>query len=66
MKLLSMRIDDYLLDIIKHEARVHKSTLVEIIRAALMNYFINKKDIQDIQLAETRLNEQDLPLSGNF
>jgi hypothetical protein len=61
-----MRIDDYLLDVIKHEAKLKKSTLVEIIRAALMNYFINKKDIQDLQIAETRLNEQDLPLTGNF
>ncbi|HLD46079.1 MAG TPA: hypothetical protein VJC18_11655 [bacterium] len=66
MKLLSIRIDDFLLNTIQQEARNQKSTLVEVIRAALMNYFINKKDIQDVQLAESRLNEDDLPFSENF
>lgn len=44
MKLLSMRIDDFLLD--------------------LVNFFIHREDIQDIQLAESRLHEKDLPFEG--
>lgn len=66
MKLLSLRLDNFLLRLIAREARLNKSTRVEIIRAAIMNYFLNKKDIQDIQLAESRLAEKDLPFDEHF
>lgn len=66
MKLLSLRIDNYLLDLVNKEAQKKGSTKVEIIRAALMNYFINKEDIQDIQLAESRLCEDEKDFLDNF
>ncbi len=66
MKLLSVRLDHFLLRLIDQEARRNKSTKVEIIRAAIMSYFLNKKDIQDLQLAESRLAEKDLPFEKHF
>lgn len=66
MKLLSLRLDNFLLRLITQEARRNKSTKVEIIRAAIMNYFLNKKDIQDIQMAESRRTEDDLPFDEHF
>lgn len=64
MKLLSIRVDDFLLDLVQREALKKKSTRVEVIRAALMNFFIHREDIQDIQLAESRLHEKDIPFTG--
>ncbi|MBF0105103.1 MAG: ribbon-helix-helix protein, CopG family [Deltaproteobacteria bacterium] len=66
MKLLSIRVDDYLLNLIDKEAKSKKSTKVEIIRAAIINYFISKKDIQDIQLAESRLDEENSDFNDSF
>ena len=66
MKLLSLRLDDFLVELIEREAKKRRSTKVEIIRAALMNYFINLKDTQDIVLAESRLDEEDLPFEEVF
>lgn len=66
MKLLSVRLDDFLLRLIDHEARRNRSTKVEIIRAAIMKYFLSKKDLQDIQLAAARRKERDLPIEGHF
>ena len=66
MKLLSLRLDDFLVELIEREAKKKRSTKVEIIRAALMNYFMNLKDTQDIALAESRLDEDDLPFYEAF
>ncbi len=66
MKLLSLRLDDFLVELIEREAKKRRSTKVEIIRAALMNYFMNLKDTQDIALAESRLDEEDLPFDEAF
>ncbi len=66
MKLLSLRLDDFLVELIEREAKKRHSTKVEIMRAALMNYFINLKDTQDILLAESRLDEEDLPFEEAF
>jgi predicted transcriptional regulator len=66
MKLLSLRLDDFLVELIEREAKKKRSTKVEIIRAALMNYFMNLKDTQDIALAESRLDEDDLPFDEAF
>lgn len=66
MKLLSLRLDDFLVELIEREAKRKRSTKVEIIRAALMNYFMNLKDTQDIALAESRLDEDDLPFDEAF
>ena len=66
MKLLSLRLDDFLVELIEREAKRRRSTKVEIIRAALMNYFMNLKDTQDIALAESRLDEEDLPFDEAF
>lgn len=66
MKPVAIRLDDYLVNLVDDEAKKKKSTKVEIIRTALMNYFINRKDIQDINLAESRLDEEDLPFEEHF
>ena len=66
MKLLSLRLDDFLVELIEREAKKRRSTKVEIIRAALMNYFMNLKDTQDIAIAESRLDEEDLPFDEAF
>ena len=66
MKQLSLRIDDCLIDLVEQEARKKQSTKVEVIRAAIINYFINREDIQDLQLAESRLHEPDLAFEKHF
>jgi hypothetical protein len=66
MKPLSLRLDDFLVELIEREAATRGSTKVEIIRAALMNYFMQLKDVKDIELAESRLDEEDLPLDEVF
>lgn len=66
MKPLSLRLDDFLVELIEREARKRRSTKVEIIRTALMNYFMKLKDTQDIALAESRLAEEDLPFDEEF
>ena len=66
MKQLSLRMDDFLLELIKGEARRKKSTKIEVIRAAVMNYFLSQEDLRDIQIAESRTGEEDLPFERHF
>ena len=66
MKSLSLRLDDFLVELIEREAKKSRSTKVEIVRAALMSYFMNLRDTQDIALAESRLGEEDLPFEEAF
>jgi predicted transcriptional regulator len=42
MKLLSLRLDDFLVELIEREAKKKRSTKVEIIRAALMNLTVQR------------------------
>lgn len=48
MKTISVKLDDYILEVLTQEAREKKITRMEIIRAAIMNFLLNKDDAADL------------------
>ena len=60
MKPLPLKVNNYLLDRISEEARTKGITKAEVVRSALINYLINREDIEDADLIRSRLDEPDI------
>lgn len=57
MKTISVKLDDYMLQLLNQQARASKTTRMEVIRAAILNYFLNRDDASD--LVYIRKHKQD-------
>ena len=66
MKALSLRLENYLMQLIEKEAKRNGTTKVEIIKTALMNFFFNREDMIDLRLIESRQHEKDIPIEKVF
>jgi len=58
MKAISVKFDDYVLDLINQEAKDKKVTRMEIIRAAVINYLLNRNDTDDLHYIQTHRNDE--------
>ena len=61
MKTISLKLDDFLLELLNKEAKDNKTTRMELIRSAIVNFLINKGDAED--LAYIRSHKKDKLLS---
>lgn len=59
MKTISVKFDDYILDLINREAKEKKLTRMEIIRSAVINYLLCRDDTEDVAYIRSH---QDDPL----
>lgn len=59
MKTIALKLDDYLLNILNKEAKTKKVTRMEIIRSAIVNFFINRKEEDALDLAYMHQHRND-------
>ncbi len=58
MKTISVKFDNYILSLINEEAKDKKVTRMEIIRAAVINYLLNRGDADDLRYIESHRNDE--------
>ena len=52
MKTISVKLDDYLLDVLNHESKQRKTTRMELIRSSIMNFLLHGDDAEDLSYIE--------------
>ena len=57
MKTISVKLDDYLLDVLTQESRQRKTTRMELIRTAIVDFLLHGDDAGD--LAYIKKHRQD-------
>ena len=48
MKAISVKFDDYILDLLNFESKEKKVTRMEIIRSAVIHYLLHRDDAEDV------------------
>lgn len=70
MKTIALKIDDYVLALLNKEAKYKKTTRMEIIRSAIVNFFVNKKkydeDAEDLEYIRKHKNDKLLTFEETF
>ena len=66
MKSISIKLDDYLLDLVNKEAQVRKVTRMEIIRSSILNYLLGKGDAEDLTYIRAHKDEKLLSFKETF
>lgn len=61
MKAITVKLDNFVLDLISAEAKEKKMTRMELIRSAIINFLVNRDDAAD--LAYIREHKKDKLLS---
>ena len=58
MRNISLKLDNYLLDLLNQEAKEKKTTRMELIRSAIVNFLINKDDASDLAYIRQHKNDR--------
>ena len=66
MKTISVKFDDYILALLNQEAREKKLTRMEIIRAAVLDFLLNRDDAADIAYIQERKKDKLLSFEETF
>ncbi len=48
MKTISVKLDDYVLDVLTQESRKRKTTRMELIRTAIIDFLLHRDDAEDL------------------
>jgi predicted transcriptional regulator len=66
MKTLSIKLDDYIFELLNKEAKEKKVTRMEIIRSAILNFLLNKDDAEDLAYIQSHKNDRLLTFDETF
>ncbi|MCB1215417.1 MAG: ribbon-helix-helix protein, CopG family [Deltaproteobacteria bacterium] len=66
MRTLSVKLDDYVVDLLNKEAKLRKSTRMELIRASILDFLINKDDAADLAYIEKHREDELLSFEEVF
>ncbi len=66
MKTISVKLDDYLLDLLNHESKEKKTTRMELIRSAIVNFLLNRDDAGDLAYVEKHRGDHLLSYEETF
>lgn len=66
MKTLSIKLDDYVVDLITREAKNQKTTRMELIRAAILHFLLNKDDAADLAYIKAHRRDKLLKFDDVF
>lgn len=66
MKTISVKLDDFLLDLLNHESREKKTTRMELIRSAIVNFLLNRDDAGDLAYIEAHRKDRLLSFRETF
>ncbi|OGQ05732.1 MAG: hypothetical protein A2W61_06050 [Deltaproteobacteria bacterium RIFCSPLOWO2_01_44_7] len=58
MKTISVKFDDYVLELLNREAKEKKLTRMEIIRSAVVNFLLNRDDVGDLAYIQSHKNDK--------
>lgn len=66
MKSISVKFDDYVLDLLNKEAKEKKLTRMEIIRSAVLNFLLNRDDAGDLAYIQSHRKDKLLSFEETF
>lgn len=66
MKSISVKFDDYVLDLLNKEAKEKKLTRMEIIRSAVLNFLLNRDDAGDLAYIQSHRQDKLLSFEETF
>lgn len=66
MKSISVKFDDYVLDLLNQEAKEKKLTRMEIIRSAVLNFLLNRDDAGDLAYIQGHRKDKLLSFEETF
>lgn len=66
MKTISVKFDDFVLDLLNKEAKEQKLTRMEIIRSAVLNFLLNRNDAADLAYIQSHRQDKLLSFEETF
>lgn len=66
MKTISVKFDDFVLNLINKEAKEKKLTRMEIIRSAVISFLLNRDDATDLAYIQSHKNDKLLTFDEVF
>lgn len=66
MKTISVKFDDYILELLNQEAKEKKLTRMEIIRSAVVNFLLNRNDAGDLAYIQGHKEDKLLSFEDTF
>lgn len=66
MKSISVKFDDFVLDLLNKEAKQKKMTRMEIIRSAVINFLLNRDDAEDLAYIQSHKKDRLLSFEDTF
>ena len=66
MKTISIKLDDYLLEVLNEESKERKTTRMELIRTAIVDHLLHRDDAGDLAYIEKHRNDPLLSFDKTF
>lgn len=66
MKTISVKFDDYVLDLLNKEAEERKTTRMELIRSAIIDFLLNRDDAEDLAYVQRHSRDRLLSFGEIF
>ena len=66
MRSISVKLDNYVLELLDSEAKDKKVTRMELIRSAVINFLVNRGDAADLAYIEAHKNDKRLSFEKTF
>lgn len=66
MKTLSIKLDDYVVQLLNKEAKARKSTRMELIRSSILDFLLNKDDVADLAYIEEHRGDELISFDQTF
>ena len=66
MKTISVKLDDFLLDVLNQESKQRGTTRMELIRSAIMNFLLHGDDAEDLAYIERHRGDKLLSFRETF
>lgn len=66
MKTISVKLDDYLLDVLSQESKERKTTRMELIRTAIIDFLLHRDDAEDVAYIEKHRSDKLVSFDKTF
>ena len=66
MKTISVKLDDFLLDVLNQESKQRRTTRMELIRSAIMSFLLRGNDAEDLAYMERHRGDKLLSFGETF
>lgn len=66
MKTISVKLDDYLLDVLTRESKQRKTTRMELIRTAIVDFLLHRDDDEDLAYIERHRGDKLVSFEETF